>query len=131
MTKSRRSGQSQTHEAPERRQLKVSASVPRGRRCREAVFLCKVDIPPRLLRCSHVHDHAPLPVTRTRRGRTTSISTVFGSLSGTSVDVLVPVIATTTAQRCFCASLRELFGDERPVPGVRRSLVGLVGHARQ
>ena len=42
---------------------------------------------------------------------------VFGSLSGTSVDVLVPVIATTTAPRCISASLREPFGDERPVLG--------------
>ena len=33
MTKSGRSGQSQTHEALERRQLKVSARVPRSRRC--------------------------------------------------------------------------------------------------
>ena len=33
MTKSGRSGQSQTHEALERRQLKVSAGVPRSRRC--------------------------------------------------------------------------------------------------
>ena len=33
MTKFRRSGQSQTHEARERQQLKVSASFPRGRKC--------------------------------------------------------------------------------------------------